>query len=447
MTTNFNKFKMQADNNGHFSSTIVDVPANTVYYVRSYGINAQGVGYGNEVKFTSPADKILPGNGPIVLTTQQEVNTFGTNNYTTITNGIEINGNSVTDLTPLKSIVILGGGLEIKNTSLQNLRGLDSLEIIGYNFFNSSSIEYNPLLKDLSGLNKLKTIRGNLQIVRNNAMENLTGLNSLSLLHGGSFGIYECNRLQNLDALEKLVFVDGDVVVQNNPALTNLRGLRNVQTIIGNVRITGSTLLTNIEGFEKIKNLTLLDVRNNPILTSLNGFRNLVTLNSLNLDNNAELSDLSAIRNLKTLQTLNISRSNSVSNLTAFSNLETITEKLTVSFNPNLISLKGLEKLQQAKSIQISYNNSLLNLKGLDSLTTIFGSSYSLSVSSNPALTSLIGIENLRTVQGQVYMENNSPQLNYCALKPFLLQYTGNQFILISNGVSITRSQIIASCP
>jgi hypothetical protein len=447
IAANLNKFKSQPDSAGSFTNTIIGVPISTTFYVRVYAINAHGVGYGNEVKFTSPTGNVLGGGPPTILTTQQEVNDFGAKKYNILTNGIEINGRGITDLSPLKSIVVLGGALNVKNTSLENLKGLDSLEVIGGTFFNTSSIEHNFLLKDLTGLERVKKIAGSLVFSWNIAMVNLNGLKSLAMLHGSSLGIYDCPSIQNLNGLEKLTFLDGDINLYRNGALTDLKGLRNLQTITGWIRLRENHMLVSLDGFEKLTSLHTLELTDNARIANLNGFKNLTNLTQLQLDLDPMLSDLSAMKNLRSIGGLLVKRCNSVMDLTAFSNLESI-NGLEVSFNPNIKDLKGLEKIRSIQTMIISSNNSLKNLKGLDSLRTIAGDANSLSISYNPSLVSLTGLESLRTAQGQVWIAYNPAQMDHCALKPFLMQYTGNNFSFVpSGGTPLSIAQLIASCP
>jgi uncharacterized protein (TIGR02145 family) len=44
---------------GPFTSNLIDLKANTTYYLRAYAINATGTGYGNEVIFTTGSDTIV----------------------------------------------------------------------------------------------------------------------------------------------------------------------------------------------------------------------------------------------------------------------------------------------------------------------------------------------------------------------------------------------------
>jgi hypothetical protein len=446
VSSNFKKFAMEANTKGEFSRTIINMPANTTFYVRAYGINSDTTGYGNEISFTSLAEKVFTG-WSATLTTQKEVNEFGANNYTTILNGLEIKGTGITDLSPLKSLVILGGGLWVQHTSLTNFRGLDNLEIIGNNFYNTSSIEDNNQLTSLTGLNNVKMINGPFQLVRNNALESCEGLNNLTQMIGGGLGIYDCNSLRNLNGLERLLFMDGTLWIQRNPSLNNVRALGSLTTITEDIRIGGNSSLTSLDGLEKLTKLRTLDLESNAVITNINGLRNLISLNGLLLDNNALINDLSALKNITTSEFVDILRNNSLTDLTGLSNIEAITGKLTINSNPRLIDLVGLEKLKAGRSIEVAFNNSLVSLNGLNNLKGLNGSSYSLTISQNPSLTSLQGLENLVDAEGQVYIGFNKSLIDFCPIKPLLLKYVRNSFVVEGNGITTDKNKIISMCP
>src|SRR4249920_555081 len=79
-TKNVNKFIKTADGSGNFSVIVTNIPSNKKWYVRAYAISAQGIGYGKEETFNSLPEKVYVGDA--ILTNQQEVNSFGANNYT-----------------------------------------------------------------------------------------------------------------------------------------------------------------------------------------------------------------------------------------------------------------------------------------------------------------------------------------------------------------------------
>lgn len=75
-----------------------------------------------------------------------------------------------------------------------------------------------------------------------------------------------------------------------------------------------------------------------------------------------------------------------ITDLSPLKNIESIDGSLTISTNPNLTSLKGLEKLKTVKNLFILINNLLTDLTGLNGLSSISGMS---QISYNKKLVSL----------------------------------------------------------
>lgn len=442
---NFKQFKMEANGEGQFSSIITNLPAEVTFYVRAYAKNSAGIAYGNEIQFTTKKQKILQYSQPI-LRSQQEVETFGANQYTEIVNGLHIQGTDITDLSPLSSITVLGGGLTISGTSLVSLRGLDQLEIIGNRFYNSSTISNNRQLKNLDGLSRLMIIRGSVNIHQNDALHDLSGLDQLTQIEGGDLHISNCANLERINGFKKLWALDGSLTLNANPKLQDLSSFRKLSLLTGNLTIIQCNLLQNIEGFEGLTNLNSLHLNFNDALVRLDGFKNVTKAGAILLDSMASITDLTGLSNISSLDALYIKRVPLIKNLSGLSSLAFL-GGLRLEFNAGLLDLKGLEKITQTSHIQISFNPSLRNLTGLNALTTLTGTSYSLTVSSNPSLSSLTGLENLRNASGQLFFEFNAPDMDYCPLKPFLSGYTGNKFIMEKNGLTVTRQDVLQACP
>ena len=91
-------------------------------------------------------------------------------------------------------------------------------------------------MHDLTGLNSLTSISGNLDIRNNNELINLNGLDNLSFIGG------------NLHIGYKSTFGGGS----GNPALTSLASLNSLQTVNGNVNISFNNSLTNLSGLDSI---------------------------------------------------------------------------------------------------------------------------------------------------------------------------------------------------
>lgn len=447
---NLNKFILTPDNLGNFSITITRIPPNTTYYVRAYAINLEGIGYGNEVEFTSPQEKVY--NGTITLSTQEQVNNFGSNNYTTITGRMYIQGN-ITSLEPLKSIVIVEGSLEINNTSnLENLIGLENLKVTGTNSILGSSFEIrnNSSLVNLNGLNGLIEIGAHhLTISNNENLANLQGLNNLKIITNSfEVRIGDNDNMISLQGLEKLEKISGDLILENFTKLNDLSALSNLYYVGRRIYIMNNMSLENLDGLEAISTIESLDIVNNKNLTSLDGLNNISSgLEGLTISFNEKLNDLSALGKLSTVRFFNIKNNSSLTNLEGFSSLSSIGHELNVSNNSALTSLKGLENLKSTKLLTINSNSNLINLEGLEGLTSIKGSSYPITITSNSSLNSLEGLENLIEVEGYIQVAANSSLNDFCALKKLFASggHIGN--INFSNNLyNPTTNEIVNNC-
>jgi len=356
---NLNKFILTPDNLGNFSITITDIPANTTYYIRAYAINSEGIGYGNAVQFTSPKENVY--NGTITLSTQEEVNNFGSNNYTTVTGRMYIEGN-VTSLEPLNSLVIIEGSLEINNTSnLENLIGLENLKVTGINSLLGSSFEIrnNSSLVSLNGLNGLIEIGAHhLTISNNDNLINLQGLNNLKIITN-SFDVRIGNNdnMVNLEGLEKLEKISGDLILDHFTKLNDLSALSNLYYIGGRIRISDNEILENINGLNSITSpLEGLELYNNDNLTNLDGLKNVPDISEIvMISNNDKLNDLSVFTNINTVEFIHILDNDSLTNLEGFSNLSSV-RSIYIEHNSKLIDFCGLKKLLTNNGVSLNFS-------------------------------------------------------------------------------------------
>ncbi len=167
--------------------------------------------------------------GDITLMTQQEVNDFGANNYSSINGYLNFsNGNSVTDLTPLNTITSVQG-LLIAGDSITNLDGLESLTNIEFDL----DIWSADALTNVDGLINLNTVGRYLHIQLSENIQNLNGFQNLTnvgVLNTSSFSIRikDCDLITNLDGFSGLNDVDSQIIVTNNQILNNFCGFSNL---------------------------------------------------------------------------------------------------------------------------------------------------------------------------------------------------------------------------
>lgn len=178
-------------------------------------------------------ENIFEGNA--ILISQEEVNDFGANQYT------QING---------------------------NLR-------IG------ASVAPNFTIIDLSPLNTIQTAN-NLDIIANHFLQNLSGLENLTSIHG-TILIIQNPDLEDISAISSINNeLDNDIFILENPSLLSLQGLNNIPSAL-NLRIEFNPLLIDLN---PLNNLTLIEnqvsIRFNNNLSNLCGIENAI-LNS-NID-------------------------------------------------------------------------------------------------------------------------------------------------------------------
>lgn len=445
-TKNLNKFIGQADNNGIFSATIINIPADKPWYVKAYAINNQGTGYGNEITFRSLPEKAFWGN--VNLTTQQEVNDFGANNYTKIHGSVFISG-SITDLSPLQSIVMIGNGFEINNTGLTSLNGLHNLEMVGFDFIHNFRIKGNHLLTNLTGLSKLKIVNGTFEIIDDDGLINLTGLDNFTTQGNFEFRIDGCANLISITGLEKMKEIYGDILIKDNPLLNNLDAWNNLTLVSHDITILNNTSLQRVNCFTKLKWINGIRIVDNPSLLEINGFINLDTiLETIQIRNNPLLTNISSLSNITTTDYIQIENNLSLQDIEGLRNIQSVTRVLNLTNNPSITNLQGLRRLKYAANLSIANLSQLINLAGLDSLTTLTGifPAY-LTIANNTQLQNLDALKKLTTVNGTISISGNLALSNFCGLKQLFLSGYNNTFTVGNNAVNPTPSQIVSSCP
>ncbi len=201
--------------------------------------------------------------------------------------------------------------------------------------------------------------------------------------------------LKNLDSLNNITSIGGDLLIRENNTLSSLNGLSKITSIGGDIRIGSDSSiysgyynsLTSLEGLNNITSIGYdLSIRGNTSLTSLEGLSS--NLTSIGGD-------------------LEIRYNDNLTSLDGLSNISSIGGGLTIKLNDGLTNLEGLSSdlTSIGGSLEISGNNGLTSLDGLSNITSIGGG---LKLEANNALTSLEGLSNLCSVFGVIMMVRNS---------------------------------------
>ena len=184
------------------------------------------------------------------------IDNFQTNfpGCTVIEGSIMILGDEVTNLNGLSAVTEIQGSLWINDngndnsyplTNLTDLSGLNNLTTIGGELNIGEFTQPNTPLTSLNGLNNLTSIGFGIRIKYNESLESLSGLNNL-LSVVGDIQIDHNTNLSSISSLINLTSVnEGSIVISDNPALVNLSGLDNIDAgSIGELWITNNALLS-----------------------------------------------------------------------------------------------------------------------------------------------------------------------------------------------------------
>ncbi|TCI01286.1 hypothetical protein EZV61_18590 [Corallincola luteus] len=307
-----------------------------------------------------------------------------------------ISETGMSDLTGLESLTEIGGDLIIyEDAELTSLRGLENLQRIGgmLTIYNAVS------LVDLNGLDAVEIVQDGIEMEANAAMVSLNGLNSLTSLPGGIIvsGQYLFSSLEALSnvtgSMTKLVIIDAPV--------TSLQPLMGVNAITEEINID-STQLIDLSGLEQLEPFTgELVVRGNAdSLGNLEG-------------DPSPLASIAQLHIGDSLVTLNITKEFEKAEWPDFSKLTSIEEDLflpVLSFSdledafPLLTSVGGSLGLSKSPTIDVELDCERQTLSdvdvGFDSLESV-GNELSLETNCSVAVD---GFERLQSVGDELWI-------------------------------------------
>jgi len=151
---------------------------------------------------------------------------------------------------------------------LEDLTGLNSLQSIGGNLeIGSGGGIGGEFFTNLSGLESLSTVIGDVRIRRLEALSDVSALNNLVSAGELRFqdlaalssppemtSLTSCQEilidetgLTSLPAFPSLTVLNGDIEIRDNPALTSLNGFVNLEQMVGGISVTSNPVLTSVD--------------------------------------------------------------------------------------------------------------------------------------------------------------------------------------------------------
>ncbi len=318
----------------------------------------------------------------------------------------ESNDGNITNLNGLRNIKYIGEGLRIQNNSaLKSVAGLEALDSVGRGI----TINNNGALETLDGLSGIKKISDNLDICENNKLTSIKGFGDASLtIISGLLTLDSNPLLTSLSGLESIKTIKRTLAISNMDNLTNLQGLDNVISIGECLLIQYNYKLQNFTGLNKLDSVGWdMEVVLNKSLKNFSGLNSLSSIGSyVRVYANDSLLNFSGLGSLKVIGKVS----------------DDLRNALWVYYNPSLVDFSGLEALNLINGdLNIDDNSSLLNLSGLQNLTALKGGIAIVRNDKLNDITGIENIDpetvkakNSNYKDLQIY---DNPQLSECAIQ------------------------------
>ncbi|WP_417443859.1 cadherin repeat domain-containing protein [Joostella sp.] len=266
--------------------------------------------------------------GSITVETQTQLDDFGEKYYDRINGDVYLSGKNIVSTNSLNSIKFINGYILILGTNLKNVDG-----------FSNANLADGTVI----------------QIVNNQLLENLNGLQSVTakLMN---LEIYNNPKINNIDGLENITSVTDKIVISDTENLENLNGLSGINNPVKMLSIRNNIGLIDTNGLSNIPKITMsFQFTNNDLVASLNNMSNLKEINRFFLDRNAGLKNIDGLSKLETCLELVIQNNVSLQNLNGLINLKKVNYGyMRITDNTSLRDFCGLSLI--ASTSTVGYN-------------------------------------------------------------------------------------------
>jgi hypothetical protein len=397
--------------------------------------------------------------GGITFTTQAEIDDFQVNhpNCNQIDGPVTISGSDIVNLAGLEVITTIGDELNIPgNEMLTSLEGLENLTSIGGRL----QIDGNPSLTNLSGLDNIDP--GSIGDILISGNQSLSGCDVQSICSylgdpngtvdiydngegcdnpaevAGSCGVtipclpygnYHFTTQADIDNFQSYYpgcdELHGDVSIQGAD-IDNLQGLNAITAIGGNLHIGGNPALANMEGLEGLTSIGGgLQIFSNSMVASLIGLENIAasSIDSLYIVDNDLLSachvqsicDYLVAPGGTTQISNNAPGCENIGEVLNSCDITCLPQGITFTDQAQIDSFQedypGCNEIEGSVGI---IGDDISNLEGLDPITSIDGM---LTISSNSLLTGLNGLQNLTAISGALFIDSNASLISLNGLE------------------------------
>lgn len=276
--------------------------------------------------------------GDVLLETQTEVDAFAAIGYTEITGNLQIfrkfqTTDPIMSLSDLSTITVVGGDVHLNLlSSLNSLDGLHNLESIS----GTLRLYFNSLITSLEAFSGVTSTLQSLEIIANYGIENLNGLERLTISSGGTLIISGNENLEDVLAIKDRL-----------PAvLATIHLDYNIEGCGPACDSTGSPPTQPFDSLEFLENVTEVEwLRIRGFVgTDLSGLENLTTVNRLAIWVNENLMDIQAVSGVTSdVGFILVAQNGELESLDGLENIGVVTERLSIKGNEMLTDLCALQ--------------------------------------------------------------------------------------------------------
>ncbi len=252
--------------------------------------------------------------------------------------------------------------------------------------------DYRPqTAQELEMLRDCQTISGHLSLPH--GVENLDALAKLLRVEGG-LSIQSSTQLKDIKGLNRLTYTS-ELDIYNNPSLQQISGLNCLSEVSGDLRIQDNAKLTSISGLQSVRIAQAVELKNHPLLKNFSGYPRLLKIKSLEVRGNDQLQSLD------------------------LGSLVSIENSLEIRNNQGPLQLR-LEQLKSIGSYAEIRDNQNMPALQLESLESVGGY---LEIRDNPALN-ILELPRLRQLGDYLEILDNA-QLPSCQTEAISNQLGG----------------------
>ena len=355
----------------------------------------------------------------------------------------------------LTSLRVVGNSNLITLAGIENVDGLNVLELID-----------NPVLNSFGSIQNLDYQESNtiisLNLINNPQIMTLTGLFATDVEIEASFSttIQEMNGLINLNGLEVLTGLSGNLIIKNNNALENIDGFSNATGDIRRLRIENNPSLTSINGLANLtefngivgtSNQDRLIIDTNNSLVSLSGLENLTSMSTEDLNtefykiiNNDVLTDISALTNFNFEDIYDLNLQIEGNESLSQCSIDSVCEVLN-STGMSMLTIGGnatgcMNEIEVAAScVTCPSNDIVLTSQGeVDNFTTTYPNCTTITgnlMISGDNITNLQGLSQIETITGSLNIRLNPNLTSLDGLGPLNFVNENSDIRIFNNGM------------